>query len=110
MGEIKNIDDFILKYDGSKDTDEYTFFAVYGIPSGVISQIPNNIRELNPKAIETTIDDGTDRARALDLIIKGKIFAHFENGQVFSELDRLALIGVISKDGEAIFFRPNLNK
>lgn len=110
MGEIKNVDDFIIKYGTNENTDEYDSFAVYVVPSGVISQIPNNIRELGPKAIEATVDNGTDRANILDLVIKGKVFAHFENGGVFSELDRLMLMGVISKDGESIFFKPNLQK
>jgi len=110
MGEIKNSDDFILKYSMNENTDEYSFFAVYGVPSGVIDQIPKKLTELIPKAIETTVDNGTGRARILDLVVQGRIFAHFENGEVFPELDRLGLLGVMSRDGEAIFFQPNLQK
>ena len=126
MGDIKNIDDFILKYGTNESTGEYDTFGVYGVPSGVISQLPSNMHELSPDAVET-YKNGLLGADTLDLVIQGKIFAHFENGKVFHELERLGLIGLISegrlftslgnskievmtKNEGGVFYFPNLRE
>lgn len=128
MGEIENMNDFILKSSIDEKTGQYNLFAVYGIPSGTYSQLPDNFRDLAPDAIEIVVNNDLDRADTLDLVIQGKIFAHFENGKVFSELERLGLVGVtlvegklfvnvgaskievMAMYGENVFYFPNLQE
>lgn len=103
-GGLDNLNqDFAIAADTDPDSGDVIEFAVNNI---VVKR--NNINGLpawsGNEALENT--KGTDgHAKILDLVISGKIFAHFETGKVFAELNRLGLIGGMTVDGKIIFER-----
>ena len=95
--------DFAIAADTDPDSGDVIEFAVNNI---VVKR--NDFNELpawsGNEALENT--QGTDgHAKILDLVINGKVFAHFETGKVFAELKRLGLIGGMTVDGKIIFER-----
>src|SRR3989338_6030361 len=95
--------DFAIAADTDPDSCDVIEFAVNNI---VVKR--NDFNELpawsGNEALENT--QGTDgHAKILDLVINGKVFAHFETGKVFAELKRLGLIGGMTVDGKIIFER-----
>ena len=95
--------DFAIAADTDPDSGDVIEFAVNNI---VVKR--NDFNELpawsGNEALENT--KGTDgHAKILDLVINGKVFAHFETGKVFAELKRLGLIGGMTVDGKIIFER-----
>lgn len=95
--------DFAIAADTDPDSGDVIEFAVNNI---VVKR--NDFNGLpawsGNEALENT--KGTDgHAKILDLVINGKVFAHFETGKVFAELKRLGLIGGMTVDGKIIFER-----
>lgn len=95
--------DFAIAADTDPDSGDVIEFAVNNI---VVKR--DNINGLpawgGNEALENT--KGTDgHAKILDLVINGKVFAHFETGGVFAELKRLGLIGGMTVEGKIIFER-----
>lgn len=103
-GGLENTnEDFAIAADTDPDTGDVIEFAVNNIvvKKADINGYPAWGGNL---ALEST--KGTDgHAKVLDLVIGGKIFAHFETGGVFAELKRLGLIGGMTVDGKIIFER-----
>lgn len=112
-GELQNQNDFAVAIDSDPDTGDVIKFAITAIvvPSTEsIANLPKNVGGFpvieTREAMETSV--GSDgHAKILDLIINGKIFAHFETGKVFAELDGLGLVGVMTRDGN-ILREPSL--
>jgi len=107
-GGLQNQNDFAVAIDSDPDTGDVIKFAInaVSVPSTEsIANLPKNVGGFpvieTREAMETSV--GSDgHAKILDLVINGKIFAHFETGKVFAELNRLGLVGVMTKDGNML--------
>ncbi|TSC96431.1 MAG: hypothetical protein Athens101426_351 [Parcubacteria group bacterium Athens1014_26] len=107
-GGLQNQNDFALAIDSDPDTGDVIKFAVTAItvPSAEsIANLPKNVGGFpvieTREAMETSVGS-EGHAKILDLVINGKIFAHFETGRVFAELNRLGLVGVMTRDGNML--------
>jgi len=103
-GKLKNPEDFAVALNTDPDTGDIIEFTI----NNIVVKNAENIGGLpawsGHEPLEAT--EGTEgHARILDLVINGKNFAHFETGKVFAELERLGLIGGMTKEGNIIFER-----